>query len=82
MAQTSQMVATFILNAIWQITAITTLALLCTKLLHRAPSRFSHRVVQLRLDQACWCAEDRRRVLTYIMIAAAEQLRGGGAYGG
>jgi beta-lactamase regulating signal transducer with metallopeptidase domain len=44
MAQTSQLVATFILNAIWQITAITALALLCTKLLHRAPSRFSHGV--------------------------------------
>ena len=44
MAQTSQLVATFILNATWQITAITALALLCTKLLHRAPSRFSHGV--------------------------------------
>jgi len=44
MAQTSQLVATLILNAIWQITAITALALLCTKLLHRAPSRFSHGV--------------------------------------
>ena len=42
MAETSRLVATFILNAIWQITAITALALLCTKLLHRAPSRFSH----------------------------------------
>jgi len=44
MAETSQLVATFILNAIWQMTAITALALLCTKLLHRAPSRFLHRV--------------------------------------
>lgn len=44
MAQISQMVATFILNAIWQITAITALALLCTRLLRRAPSRFSHGV--------------------------------------
>jgi beta-lactamase regulating signal transducer with metallopeptidase domain len=44
MAETSQLVATFILNAIWQITAITVLALLCTKLLHRAPSQFSHGV--------------------------------------
>jgi beta-lactamase regulating signal transducer with metallopeptidase domain len=44
MAETSQLVATFILNAIWQITAITALALLCTKLLYRAPSRFSHSV--------------------------------------
>lgn len=44
MAETSQLVATFILNSIWQITAITALALLCTKLLHRAPSRFSHGV--------------------------------------
>ena len=44
MAETSQLIATFILNAIWQITAITALALLCTKLLHRAPSRFSHGV--------------------------------------
>lgn len=44
MAETSQLVATFILNAIWQITAITALALLCTKLLYRAPSRFSHGV--------------------------------------
>jgi beta-lactamase regulating signal transducer with metallopeptidase domain len=42
MAETSRLVATFILNAIWQITAITALALLCTKLLHTAPSRFSH----------------------------------------
>jgi beta-lactamase regulating signal transducer with metallopeptidase domain len=42
MAETSRLVATFVLNAIWQITAITALALLCTKLLHRAPSRFSH----------------------------------------
>jgi beta-lactamase regulating signal transducer with metallopeptidase domain len=42
MAETSRLVATFILNAIWQITAITALALSCTKLLHRAPSRFSH----------------------------------------
>lgn len=44
MAETSQLLATFILNAIWQITAITALAHLCTKLLHRAPSRFSHGV--------------------------------------
>jgi len=44
MAQTSQLVATFILNATWQITAITALAVLCTKLLHKAPSRFSHGV--------------------------------------
>ena len=44
MAETSQLVATFILNAIWQITAITALAFLCTKLLHRAPSRFAHGV--------------------------------------
>jgi beta-lactamase regulating signal transducer with metallopeptidase domain len=43
-AESSQIFATFILNAIWQITAITALALLCTKLLHRAPSRFSHGV--------------------------------------
>jgi len=44
MAEISQLVATFIVNAIWQITAISVLALLCTKLLHRAPSRFSHGV--------------------------------------
>src|ERR1700758_1625980 len=44
MAQTSQLVATFLLNATWQITAITALAHLCTKLLHKAPSRFSHGV--------------------------------------
>jgi len=44
MAQTSQLVATFILNATWQITAITALAVLCTKLLRKAPSRFSHGV--------------------------------------
>ena len=44
MAGNSQLLATFILNAIWQITAITALALLCAKLLHRAPSRFSHGV--------------------------------------
>jgi beta-lactamase regulating signal transducer with metallopeptidase domain len=44
MVETSQLVATFILNALWQITAITALALFCTKLLHRAPSRFSHAV--------------------------------------
>lgn len=44
MAETSRLVATFVLNAIWQITAITALALLCAKLLHRAPSRFSHGV--------------------------------------
>jgi beta-lactamase regulating signal transducer with metallopeptidase domain len=44
MAGTSQLIATFILNATWQITAITALAVLCTKLLHRAPSRFSHGV--------------------------------------
>jgi beta-lactamase regulating signal transducer with metallopeptidase domain len=44
MAEISQLVATFILNAIWQITAITALAFLCTKLLQRAPSRFSHGV--------------------------------------
>ena len=42
MAQTIQIVATFVLNATWQITAITALAFLCTKLLHKAPSRFSH----------------------------------------
>jgi len=42
MAEISQLVATFILNAIWQITAVTALALLCAKLLHRVPSRFSH----------------------------------------
>jgi len=44
MAQTSQLVATFILNATWQITAIAALAVLCTKLLHKAPTRFSHGV--------------------------------------
>jgi len=44
MAETSRLVATFILNASWQITAITVLAHLCTKLLHGAPSRFSHGV--------------------------------------
>jgi len=44
MAETSHLVATFILNALWQITAITALALFCTKLLHRAPSRFFHGV--------------------------------------
>jgi beta-lactamase regulating signal transducer with metallopeptidase domain len=44
MEETSQLVATFILNAVWQITAITALALLCTKLLRRAPSRYLHRV--------------------------------------
>ena len=44
MAETSHLLATFILNATWQITAITALALLCTKLLLRAPSRFSHGV--------------------------------------
>jgi beta-lactamase regulating signal transducer with metallopeptidase domain len=44
MAQTSQLVATFLLNATWQITAITALALLCTKLLYSAPSRLSHGV--------------------------------------
>src|SRR5215475_1194200 len=44
MAEASQLVATFILNSIWQMTAITALALLCTKVLHRAPSRFAHGV--------------------------------------
>jgi beta-lactamase regulating signal transducer with metallopeptidase domain len=44
LAETNQLIATFILNAIWQMTAITALALLCTKLLHKAPSRFLHRV--------------------------------------
>ena len=44
MAEASQLFATLVLNAIWQITAITALALLCTKLLHRGPSRFSHAV--------------------------------------
>jgi beta-lactamase regulating signal transducer with metallopeptidase domain len=44
MEETSQLIATFILNALWQITAITALALFCTKLLHGAPSRFSHAV--------------------------------------
>ena len=44
MAGVSQLVATFILNAIWQMAAITALAFLCTKLMHRAPSRFSHGV--------------------------------------
>jgi len=44
MEETSQLVAAFSLNAIWQITAITALAFLCTKLLHRAPSQFSHAV--------------------------------------
>ncbi len=44
MAEISQLLATFILNSIWQMIAITALALLCTKLLRRAPSRFSHTV--------------------------------------
>lgn len=42
MAETRQLVATFILNAIWQITAIAALTFLCARLLHRAPSRFAH----------------------------------------
>lgn len=44
MAETNHLLSTFILNAIWQITAITALAFLCTKVVHTAPSRFSHRV--------------------------------------
>ena len=52
MVETSRLVATFILNAIWQITAITALALFCTKLLHRARSRFSH-VVWIAALGAC-----------------------------
>jgi beta-lactamase regulating signal transducer with metallopeptidase domain len=43
-AETSHLLATFIVNAIWQVTAMTALALLCTKPLQRAPSRFSHGV--------------------------------------
>jgi beta-lactamase regulating signal transducer with metallopeptidase domain len=44
MAEISRLVATFSLNAMWQITAITALAFLCTKLFHSAPSRISHGV--------------------------------------
>ncbi len=39
----SRWIATFLLNAIWQITAIAIVALACTKLLRRMPSRYAHR---------------------------------------
>jgi beta-lactamase regulating signal transducer with metallopeptidase domain len=39
----SRWLATFLLNAIWQITAIAIFAFVCAKLLHRMPSRYAHR---------------------------------------
>jgi len=52
MGETSQLLMTFILNALWQISAITAVALVCTKLLYRMPSRYSHAVWALALT-AC-----------------------------
>jgi bla regulator protein blaR1 len=42
MGEISRWLVTFLLNSVWQITAITAIALLCTKLLHRMPSRYAH----------------------------------------
>jgi bla regulator protein blaR1 len=44
MEEISQVLVTFVLNALWQVTAITALALFCTRLLNRMPSRFAHAV--------------------------------------
>jgi len=44
MGEISHFLVTFVLNALWQVTAIAALALVCTRLLHRMPSRFAHAV--------------------------------------
>jgi beta-lactamase regulating signal transducer with metallopeptidase domain len=42
MSEISHWLTTFLLNAAWQITAMTAVAMLCVKLLHRMPSRYAH----------------------------------------
>src|SRR5215831_18987577 len=49
MSETSRWLTTFFLNAIWQITTLALLALLCERLLHRMPSRYIHKVWGLAL---------------------------------
>lgn len=44
MGEISHFLMTFVLNALWQVTAIAALALVCTRLLQRMPSRFAHLV--------------------------------------
>jgi hypothetical protein len=41
MSEISRWLTTFLLNAVWQITAITMLAFVCVKLLRRMPSRYA-----------------------------------------
>ena len=49
MGEISRWLTTFLLNAVWQITAITLFALLCERLLRRLPSRYAHRAWALAL---------------------------------
>ena len=49
MSDIRQWSTTFLLNGIWQITAITMLAFVSAKLLSRMPSRYAHRVWVLAL---------------------------------
>jgi beta-lactamase regulating signal transducer with metallopeptidase domain len=49
MVETSRWLTTFLLNAVWQITAITLLALVCERLLRRMSSRYLHRAWALAL---------------------------------
>jgi beta-lactamase regulating signal transducer with metallopeptidase domain len=48
----SRWLTTFLVNAIWQITAITIFAFVCAKLLRRMPSRFAHRAWVLAMFAA------------------------------
>lgn len=72
MSATSNWLASFVMNAAWQITAITLIAMLSARLLRRAPSRYEHAIWVIALA-ACLAVpllslsvqvRDARRVTT------------------
>ena len=53
MGEISRLLTTLLLNALWQITAIAALAILCSRLLRRMPSRYGYAMWVLALA-GCW----------------------------
>jgi beta-lactamase regulating signal transducer with metallopeptidase domain len=53
MGEISRLLTTVLLNALWQITAIAALAILCARLLRRMPSRYGYAMWVLALA-GCW----------------------------
>lgn len=74
MSEISRWLITFLLNGVWQITAITVLAILCARLLRRMPSRYAHMVWGLALA-ACLLVPVTT-VLIRTSIGATDATRG------